>query len=215
MKDCAQTVTGFVGLGLGALVSLAMPTAAQIVPERIARGISRIQRFNGNTERPFSIAAHCLLVRGIVARRTGGTAPLLEKAALLHDAHEAIIGDIVLPLKEYLGRDRIAAIEAPLDIAIGERFGIDPELFKHPVVKAADIEAVYTEALVIGADFVEPELRRWVPPDFVPDPLAMREIRELLVVIEGRPQQQAAAIIAGEWVFAIAACDADLQREAA
>jgi hypothetical protein len=71
----------------------------------------------------------------------------------------------ILPLKEHLGREQIGAVEAPPDRAIGERFGIDPALFKHPAVKAADIDAVYAEALMNGGEF--PHDRRWVPVDFM------------------------------------------------
>lgn len=63
--------------------------------------LARINRFTGHTTRPYSVAEHSLLVAEI-ARRAGAT-PMVQLAALMHDAHEAYTGDVSSPVKWTLG----------------------------------------------------------------------------------------------------------------
>lgn len=67
----------------------------------IAHALSLINRFTGATRRPYSVAEHSLLVADF-ARRDGASAPV-QLAALVHDAHEAYVGDVSSPLKQVLG----------------------------------------------------------------------------------------------------------------
>jgi hypothetical protein len=64
----------------------------------VAHSLSRICRFNGHTEATYSVAQHSLLVAQVVAE----THPDLAVVALLHDAHEAFLGDLSRPIKQLL-----------------------------------------------------------------------------------------------------------------
>ena len=67
----------------------------------IAKALSCINRFCGHTSRPYSVAEHSLLVCDIL--RDQGYSCLVQMAGLLHDAHEAYIGDVSSPVKWELG----------------------------------------------------------------------------------------------------------------
>lgn len=89
----------------------------------IATHLSRQCRYNGATLRPYTVAEHSVFVYAMVTTR-GSTRN--ERAwALLHDAAEAYIGDIVSPIKNLLG-DRIFQIERAFEDAIARRFGLKP-----------------------------------------------------------------------------------------
>lgn len=108
---------------------LAEPTPGMIDLPDIAHALSRIRRFNGHTGVNCSVALHSVILSYAV------TAPH-ARHALLHDAHEAYIGDISSPLKALLGR-AVKDIERRIDAAISERVGID--LSPCSFVKNADL----------------------------------------------------------------------------
>jgi hypothetical protein len=66
----------------------------------VAHSLSLINRFNGHTCRPYSVAEHSLLVCELVEQAGHGVH--LQLAALVHDAHEYIVGDVATPLKPYM-----------------------------------------------------------------------------------------------------------------
>lgn len=118
------------------------PKPEDIAIEDIAAGLANACRFGGQT-RPFlSVAQHALIVQSLVDLP-------LRLAALHHDSHEAYMLDWPAPLKKAIGYEHFERVARPIDAAIGERFGIDPELFRHPDIKAADIEAMRMEAAVV------------------------------------------------------------------
>jgi hypothetical protein len=65
--------------------------------EDIAHHLSLINRFTGATSRPYSVAEHSLLCCDIAAR--AGASPIVQMAALMHDAHEAYVTDLSSPAK--------------------------------------------------------------------------------------------------------------------
>lgn len=67
----------------------------------IAHSLAQINRFTGHCKRPYSVAEHSLLVATLA--RDQGARPLVVLAALLHDAHECIVGDVASPIKAELG----------------------------------------------------------------------------------------------------------------
>ena len=69
--------------------------------EEIAHSLAQINRFTGHARRPYSVAEHSLLVAGIAADE--GASPISQLAALLHDAHEAYVGDMASPAKWAIG----------------------------------------------------------------------------------------------------------------
>lgn len=102
--------------------------------EDIAHGLAYQCRFNGQTNAFYSVAQHSLIVASLVPEE-------LRFAALLHDAAEAYLGDMVKPLKVLL--PAFSEIEDNVSRIIGERFGAD--LNHNPIVKQADLIALATE----------------------------------------------------------------------
>ena len=128
-------------------------TSADIRFPEIAEALSKICRFNGHCRGFYSVAQHSVLVADIVQADTGAT-PYTDDGremllyALLHDAHEAYISDIITPVKQALGMDR-AITEATdrLDAAIFAAAGLPVEMPGHVkrAVKNADLTALMTE----------------------------------------------------------------------
>lgn len=117
---------------------LVNPTWGTVNPLDIAHALSLINRFGGHTSRGYSVAQHSVFVSQNVQ-------PENALHGLLHDAHEAYVGDITRPLKHLLGH-RIREIESRIDTAIFERFGLSwTETAKADVFKA-DLLALSTEA---------------------------------------------------------------------
>lgn len=95
----------------GKMLDLSNPAYEDVDIDDIAHGLSNICRFNGSCPRFYSVAEHSILVSMMVPKP-------MAAVALLHDAHEAYIGDIVTPVKEIIGSDRLSALKARLDDAI-------------------------------------------------------------------------------------------------
>lgn len=102
--------------------------------EDIAHGLAYQCRFNGQTSSFYSVAQHSLLVASIVP-------PALRLSALLHDAAEAYLGDIVKPLKMLV--PQFSVIEKQVAAIISERF--DAHDLEDPRIKAADLILLATE----------------------------------------------------------------------
>ena len=108
--------------------------------------LARICRFNGHMKREikhYSVMQHSIYVYRKVVDATGGLNPKLNLAALLHDAHEYIYGDMIKPQKR-LWTDR-KDYETICDKAIALRFNFCPSLFDHPAIKEADYRTFLTE----------------------------------------------------------------------
>lgn len=89
--------------------------------EEIAHALSMINRFNGHTRRPYSVAEHSLLVKDIA--KCEGASPIAQMAALMHDAHEAFIGDVSSPVKWAVG-DAWTCFEAQHEAALHRALGL-------------------------------------------------------------------------------------------
>ena len=91
----------------GRRLDLLDPSPVDIEIEDIAHGLARVARWNGQTvgEHAFSVAQHSLVVEEISAHLRPGLAPKWRLAALLHDAAEYVIGDMISPFKTALGFD--------------------------------------------------------------------------------------------------------------
>lgn len=83
----------------------------------IARALTFLNRFNGHTSRPYSVAEHSLWVARLVPEQD-------KLAALLHDATEAFIGDMVKPLKSLEGLSFFSELEDLLQERIFKSFGL-------------------------------------------------------------------------------------------
>lgn len=69
--------------------------------EEISHSLAQINRFTGHCVRPYSVAEHSLLVFDIA--QSSGASALTCLAALMHDAHECITGDVASPTKQVVG----------------------------------------------------------------------------------------------------------------
>ena len=117
--------------------------------EDIAHGLARVARWNGQTvgEHAFSVAQHSVVVEEIVAHIQPDVAPRWRLAALLHDASEYVIGDMISPFKAALGVN-YKDFEERLENAIHTRFGLPaktPVLIKK-LIKQADRACAFFEA---------------------------------------------------------------------
>ncbi|MEZ5873422.1 MAG: HD family hydrolase [Hyphomicrobiales bacterium] len=147
----------------GRRLDLLDPSPLDIEIEDIAHGLARVARWNGQTrgDHTFSVAEHSLLVEEIAADLDSALPQDFRLAALLHDAPEYVIGDLISPFKAALALD-YRAFEAKLLAAIHVRFGLPPELPENAakVIKRADKIAAYYEATGL-AGFSREEARRF------------------------------------------------------
>jgi 5'-deoxynucleotidase YfbR-like HD superfamily hydrolase len=150
----------------GRRLDLLDPSPLDIEIADIAHGLARVARWNGQTKGAhiFSVAQHTLLVEAVMCAQTprNNTSidPRVRLAALLHDAPEYVIGDMISPFKAVLGGD-YKVVEKRLLAAIHIRFGLPPELSAEVTrqIKNADKGAAYLEATEL-AGFAEAEARR-------------------------------------------------------
>ncbi len=133
----------------GRRLDLLDPAPADIEIDDIAHGLARVARWNGQTvgAHAFSVAQHALLVEEIAAARNVEWPARWRLAALLHDAPEYVVGDLISPFKTAIGLD-YKAFELRLLAAIHTRFGLPAELpgDVQAEIKAADRIAAYFEA---------------------------------------------------------------------
>ena len=147
----------------GRRLDLLNPSPLDIEIEDIAHGLARVARWNGQTQgdHAFSVAQHCVLVERIASHLNGGLDRAAKLAALLHDAPEYVIGDMISPFKAALGLD-YKAFEHILLGAIHLRFGLAPKIAPalEQEIKRADRIAAYLEATQL-AGFTIPEAEKF------------------------------------------------------
>jgi uncharacterized protein len=147
----------------GRRLDLLDPSPLDIEIEDIAHGLARVARWNGQTngDHAFSVAQHCVLVEAIFHHCNKRATKSERLVALLHDAPEYVIGDMISPFKAALGVD-YKAFEHRLMAAIHVRFSLPakaiPELELR--VKEADKMAAYLEATQL-AGFSIPESEKF------------------------------------------------------
>jgi 5'-deoxynucleotidase YfbR-like HD superfamily hydrolase len=146
----------------GRRLDLLDPSPLDIELEDIAHGLARVARWNGQTrgDHAFSVAQHSLLVERVAGNLRADLPRRWRLAALLHDAPEYVVGDLITPFKTAVGFD-YKALEERLMTAILLRFGLPGELPKELVAltKRADKLAAYLEATQL-AGFSEAEAKR-------------------------------------------------------
>ena len=169
----------------GRRLDLLNPSPDDIAIEDIAHGLARVARWNGQTvgAHAFSVAQHALVVEEIAVAFNPDWLPAWRLAALLHDAAEYVIGDLISPFKAAIGLD-YKAFEHRLQAAIHARFGLPyplPETVAGQI-KRADRVAAYHEATGL-AGFGRAEGERYFgPAETLPAPLA-----NALAVLEAEP----------------------------
>lgn len=146
----------------GRAFDLANPTPEQVYVEDIAAALKKIPRFTGHTGWIWTVYDHTMLVCSIVSDKGHASA---VPYALLHDAHEAYVGDWSTPLKNALGADYtpLNRLEARIAKAIHTRAGLDwpPPLAVQEIVKEADKLALMWErrdCMILGDPYWGEEL---------------------------------------------------------
>jgi 5'-deoxynucleotidase YfbR-like HD superfamily hydrolase len=172
----------------GRRLDLLDPSPLDIEIGDIAHGLARVARWNGQTKgrHAFSVAQHSVLVEALVREiwPEATTADLM--GALLHDAPEYVVGDMISPFKTVLGDD-YKETEARLSVAIRLRFGLKPKMSvaAHAKIKLADQASAYFEATrLAGFDADEAlDLFGSPPPGADPDmsPLSAPEAQGLFL----------------------------------
>ncbi|MCG6205506.1 HD family hydrolase [Rhodopseudomonas sp. HC1] len=146
----------------GRRLDLLDPSPLDVEVADIAHGLARVARWNGQTSGThiFSVAQHTLLVEAVMREKNPRVDGRLRLAALLHDAPEYVIGDMISPFKAVIGAS-YKSVEKRLLGAIHVRFGLPAELDEklERQIKAADRGAAYLEATCL-AGFTKAEAKR-------------------------------------------------------
>ena len=173
----------------GRRLDLLNPSPLDIELSDIAHGLARVARWNGQThgEHAFSVAQHSLIVEAIFRRQNRCNADECL-IALLHDAPEYVIGDMISPFKAVVGGG-YKVVEKRLEAAIHLRFGLPahPSRTLKDRIKKADTVSAFFEATEL-AGFSAEEARRFfgVPRGFTRDtiaitPLPAKEAQQLFL----------------------------------
>jgi len=133
----------------GRRLDLLDPSPLDVEIEDIAHGLARVARWNGQTTgtQIFSVAQHSVLVESIAADLDPGMPARWRMMALLHDAPEYVIGDMISPFKAVIGHD-YKAVEHRILAAIHMRFALPattPAALEK-ITKQADRAAAFIEA---------------------------------------------------------------------
>ncbi|MEC7259144.1 MAG: HD family hydrolase [Pseudomonadota bacterium] len=147
----------------GRRLDLLDPTPMDIEVEDIAHGLAFVARWNGQTRGDFaySVAEHSLLVETLFRRIVPKAPVKWQLAALLHDAPEYVIGDMISPVKAAVGPG-YGTLDDRLTAAIHIRFGLPaaiPKTVKQQI-KRADRLSAWMEATQI-AGFSEAEANKF------------------------------------------------------
>ncbi len=152
----------------GRRLDLLDPTPIDIEIEDIAHGLAFVARWNGQTVGDFaySVAEHSLLVEALFCRIVPNAPAKWKLAALLHDAPEYVIGDMISPVKNAVGPG-YEELDERLTAAIHIRFGLPakiPVAVKKQIKKADKISA-WLEATQIAGFTVEESDKFFGKPD--------------------------------------------------
>ncbi|MEL6217082.1 MAG: HD family hydrolase [Pseudomonadota bacterium] len=143
----------------GRRLDLLDPSPLDIEIEDIAHGLARVARWNGQTTgaHAYTVAEHSLLVEDLVGRLKPKASAGERLAALLHDAPEYVIGDMISPFKAALGLD-YRAFEGRLAASVHIRFGLPPhpsEALERLIKRADRISAWYEATQLAGFTHAE------------------------------------------------------------
>jgi 5'-deoxynucleotidase YfbR-like HD superfamily hydrolase len=142
----------------GRRLDLLNPSPLDIELSDIAHGLARVARWNGQTngDHAFSVAQHSLIVETIFRRQNRCEAGECLMA-LLHDAPEYVIGDMISPFKAVVGGG-YKTVEKRLEAAVHLRFGLPPATpagLKTKIKKADQIAAFFEATELAGFSHVE------------------------------------------------------------
>lgn len=138
----------------GRRLDLLDPSPLDIEIGDIAHGLARVARWNGQTrgDHAFSVAQHSLVVEAVFSRMAPAATPDQQLAALLHDAPEYVIGDMISPFKAVVGGG-YKEVEKRLQRAIHLRFSLPadtPAALKTQIKRADQVAAWFEATLLAG-----------------------------------------------------------------
>jgi len=146
----------------GRRLDLLDPSPLDVEIEDIAHGLAFVARWNGQTrgDWPYSVAEHSLLVDDLFHEMNPKSPARWRLAALLHDAPEYVIGDMISPVKSAVGPG-YKAMDMRLTAAVHQRFGLPPVIPQtiKQRIKRADRISAWAEAVRI-AGFTKAEANR-------------------------------------------------------
>lgn len=137
----------------GRRLDLLDPTPMDIEIDDIAHGLAFVARWNGQThgDYPYSVAEHSVFVEELFTRLNPRSEPKWRLAALLHDAPEYVIGDMISPVKAAVGPG-YGELDDRLTAAIHIKFGLPakiPAVIKKQI-KRADMISAWLEAVQLA-----------------------------------------------------------------
>ncbi len=140
----------------GRRLDLLNPAPLDIEIEDIAHGLAFVARWNGQTkgEFPYSVAEHSLLVERIYGQIAPKAPAKWRMVALLHDAPEYVIGDMISPVKSAVGPG-YKELDDRLMSAVLLRFGLPgqvPDAVKKQIKRADKISAWLEAIQIAGFD---------------------------------------------------------------
>gem|GEM_PF-866469 len=167
----------------GRRLDLLDPAPLDIEIEDIAHGLSFVARWNGQTkgEYPYSVAEHSVFVEKLYSEMTPDAPAKWRLAALLHDAPEYVIGDMISPVKVAVGPG-YKEMDDRLTAAVHLRFGLPASI---PVavkkqIKRADNYSAWFEAISIAGFSSEEAAKLFKEPRFE----LKRRVDDLVYVFE-------------------------------
>lgn len=172
----------------GRRLDLLDPSPLDVEIEDIARGLARVARWNGQTsgDHAFSVAEHSVIVEQMFTQLNPRASQAERLTALLHDAAEYVIGDMISPFKNALGIN-YKDFEARIEEAVHIRFGLPPKMPAKlkKKIKQCDLYCAWFEATQIaGFDPIEAD-QFFIPPpeglDVHINPLSVIEAEALFL----------------------------------
>ncbi|WP_074380847.1 YfbR-like 5'-deoxynucleotidase [Bartonella doshiae] len=152
----------------GRRLDLLNPSPFDIEIEDIAHGLARVARWNGQTQgkHAYSVAQHSLLVEQIFQKLFPQSHSNEYLYALLHDAAEYVIGDMISPFKAVIGK-QYELIEKRIQDAIHMRFSLPVDLSQKLLkkIKQADRIAAFHEAITLAGFNTEEAFRYFGSPN--------------------------------------------------
>lgn len=148
-------------------LNLLDPSPLDIEIDDIAHGLARVARWNGQTlgEHAFSVAQHSLIVEYIFSVLYPKANPQDNLYALLHDAPEYVIGDMISPFKAMIG-EHYKQVESRLEAAIHVSFGLPPDINDglKKRIKKCDLICAYFEAVELAGFTIEEAEKYFLHP---------------------------------------------------
>ena len=184
----------------GRRLDLMDPSPVDVEIEDIAHGLARVARWNGQTKGAyaFSVAQHSVIVEALCVQIEPRLDPKSRLLALLHDAPEYVIGDMISPFKAVLG-DGYKDIESRLAHAIHTRFGLPaetPASLKRLIKKADNICAWFEATQLAGFSEIESDRFFGHPP------------RGIQLVLSPQPTEAAQADFVARTISLLASIEA-------